>query len=120
MKFTYPLQEVSLLPGYCLTYLLMIFPPFSVVVGHAWFTSDLTGCYKSIKNWFHFGLCKLLFGLLQGHVFSPLLFAMDSTPLGLVIGKHAGSKFHFYTNDTSTPSFMCICLRRMPSLSSNS
>ena len=61
-----------------------------------WFTSYLSERYQSIKVGSTLtDLCKLLFGVPQGSVFS-----LYTNPLSLVIGKHKRVKFHWYADDT--------------------
>ena len=50
---------------------------------------------SSLSNFF-----KLTFGVPQGSVVDPLLFSLYTTPLGQVIRKYTGIKYHFYADDT--------------------
>ena len=68
-----------------------------------WFSSYLTECFQSVKIGSSLSdLQKLLFGVPQGSVLGPLLFALYTSPLSTLIGKHKGIKFSFYN-------FMSIC-----------
>ena len=65
-----------------------------------WF-SHLSHQFQAIKIGSSLsGLHKLLFGVPQGSVLSPLLFSIYTTPLSKVILRHSDIKFHFYADDT--------------------
>ena len=61
-----------------------------------WFSSYLTECYQCVKIGSTLSnLQKLLFSIPQGSVLGPLLFALYTSPLSTLIGKHKGVNFHF-------------------------
>ena len=75
-----------------------------------WFFSYLTEHYQAVKIGYTLSdLQKLLFGVHQGSVLSPLLFSLYTSPLSILIGKHKGVNFHFYADDTQ----LCIHLSHM-------
>ena len=66
-----------------------------------WLSSYLTERYQSVKIGSTLSdLQKLLFGVPQGSVLSPLHFSLYTSPRSTLIGKHKGLKFHFYADDT--------------------
>ena len=66
-----------------------------------WFRSYLQDHFQSVKIGSSLSnLFKLKFGVPQGSVLGPLLFSRYTTPLGQVIRKYTGVKYHFYANDT--------------------
>ena len=66
-----------------------------------WFSSYLTERFQSVKIGSTLSdLQKLLFGVPQVSVLGPLLFSLYTSPLGTLIGKHKGIKFHFYADDS--------------------
>ena len=66
-----------------------------------WFSSYLTERYQSVKIGSTLSnLQKLLLGVPQGSVLSPLLFSLYTSPLSTLIGRHKGVNFHFYANNT--------------------
>ena len=45
-------------------------------------------------------LQKMLLGIPQGSDLGPLLFSLYTSPLSTLIGKHKGTKFHFYADNS--------------------
>ena len=66
-----------------------------------WFRSYLQDHFQSVKIGSSLSnLFKLKFGVPQGFVLGPLLFSLYTTPLGQVIRRYTGVKYHFYADDT--------------------
>ena len=66
-----------------------------------WFRSYLQDCFQSVKIGSSLlNLFKLKFEIPQSSVLGPLLFSLYTTPLGQVIRKHTGVKYHSYADDT--------------------
>ena len=66
-----------------------------------WFRSYLQDRFQSVKIGSSLSnLFKLKFGVPQCSVLSPFLFSLYTTPLGQVIRKYTGVKYHFYADDT--------------------
>ena len=61
-----------------------------------WFSSYLQERYQSVKIGSTFSkTCKLLFGVSQGSVLSPMLFSFYTTTRSEIISKHQDVGFHF-------------------------
>ena len=66
-----------------------------------WFGSHLQDRFQSVKIGFSLSnFFKLTIGVPQGSVLGPLLFSLYTRPLGQVIRKYTGVKYHIYAADT--------------------
>ena len=66
-----------------------------------WFASYLSDRCQTIKIGSTLSeLSKLIYGILQGSVWGPLLFSLKTTPLSKIIHLRPHIKFHFYADDT--------------------
>ena len=66
-----------------------------------WFRSYLQDRFQSVQiDSSLSNLFKLKLGVPQGSVLGPLLFSVNTTPLGQVIRKYTGVKYHFYADNT--------------------
>ena len=64
-----------------------------------WFRSYFQDRFQSVKIGSSLShLFKLKFGVPQGSVLGPLLFSLYTTPIGQVIRKYTGARYHFYAD----------------------